>query len=295
MIVGPLRGAVAAGSAFTVEQRCHRAAEHRSGGRLVQPGVVGHAQRHVERRGGHAVGRIGGEHDPLRRHPREQLDHVEGKEAGDVIQHARVIGQARGEDPLVADRAMREDEDDPGMAQGEIDKTLRQWWKAAPGVDQNRHACRFGESEDIVHVLPVEHEVLGSRVQLDAACTVRQAALALRERFLGGIQPAERRESPIAFRRPGEHSVVGHAVGGVALGIVQRKHARPPCPGLVQGGEQLLEGERPSVLIKAEVRVGVDYFGVRRTQALDLGEERGHGIGMQIGAHTGTLFYAGRR
>ena len=109
-----------AGSALAIEQRRHRAAEHRPRGRLVEAGLRGDAQRHVERRRRQAVGRIGGEHDPLGRHAREQLDHVQREEARDVVEHARVVGQARGEDPLVADRAVGQDQHRAGMAQREI-------------------------------------------------------------------------------------------------------------------------------------------------------------------------------
>ena len=65
-----------------------------------------------------------------------------------------------------------------------------------------------------VHLLAVEHEVLGAGVQLDAARAGRQAAFALGERVFGGVQPAEGDQPPVAFARPREHAVVGHAVGG---------------------------------------------------------------------------------
>ena len=120
------------------------------------------------------------------------------------------------------------------MAQGEIDESLRQRGQAASGVDQDRHARVFGEREHAVHVRPVEHEVLGSGVELDAARAGGQAALALGERALGRVQAAERRQPLFAFAGPRQHAVVGHAVGGVALGVVQGEHARSACPGVVE-------------------------------------------------------------
>ena len=138
-----------------------------------------HPQGHVQRRGGQAVGGIGGEHDPLRRHSREQLDDVEREEAGDVVEHAGMVGQAGGEDPLIADRTVGEDQDGAGMAQREIDEALSERRQATSGVDQDRHTCLFGEREHALHVLSVEHEVLRPRMQLDAARAGREAALAL--------------------------------------------------------------------------------------------------------------------
>ena len=193
-----------------------------------------HAQNHVQRGGGQAVRRIGGEHDPLGRHPREQLDDVERKEAGGVIQDAGVLGQASREDPLVADRAVGEDQDRAGVAQGEIDEALGERGQTPAGVDQDGHARGFGEAEHIVHLRPVEHEVLGPGMELDAARTRRQAAFALGQRAFGGIQPAEGGESPFAFAGPADHAIVGQAVGGMALGVVQGEHARPACVGIVE-------------------------------------------------------------
>ena len=51
------------GQLLPVDQRRHRAAQHQSGRALVEARVPGDAQRHVEGRGGHPVGRVGGEHD----------------------------------------------------------------------------------------------------------------------------------------------------------------------------------------------------------------------------------------
>ena len=42
---------------------------------------------------------------------------------------------------------------------------------------------------------------------------------------------------------------LGKRVGGAALGVVQRKHARPPRPGVVELGEQFGEGQRAPVLV----------------------------------------------
>ena len=97
------------------------------------------------------------------------------------------------------------------------------------------------QREDALHLGSVEPEVLGSGVQLDAARAGRQTAFALCERLFGRVEAAEGDQPPLALLRPGEHAVVGHAIGGPALGVVQREHARAPRAGIVELGEQLDE------------------------------------------------------
>ncbi len=135
----------------------------------------------------------------------------------------------------------------------------------------------FGEREHVVHLAAVEDEVLRARMQLDAARAGRQAAFALGERIFGGVEAAERDQPAVAFSGPREHAVVGHAVGGPALGVVQREYARAAGVGGVELCQQLLERQRASVLVEAEVRVRVDHFGVGGAQPLAprRGRERG--------------------
>jgi hypothetical protein len=71
-------------------------------------------------------------------------------------------------------------------------------------------------------------------VQLDAACTRRQAAFALGQGAFGGIQTAEGCEPALAFAGPRDHAIIGDPVCGMALGIVQREHARPARLGVVE-------------------------------------------------------------
>ena len=122
-------------------------------------------------------------------------------------------------------------------------------------------------------------------MQLDAARSGRQAAFALGDRIFGGVQAAERSEPTLAFRGPRDDAVVGDAVGGPALGVVQWKHARAAGAGVVELGEQLLESQRAPILVQAEVGVRVDHFGLRRTQALRLGEKRGERVGVERLVH----------
>ena len=211
---------------------------------------------------------------------REQLDHVEREEAGDVVEHARVLGQARRQDPLVADRPVRQDQHGTRMAQGELGEPVGQWRQASAGMNQDRHPCLFGEREDVAHLLTVEHEALRARVQLDPAGSRRQTALCLIQRVFRRIEPAERHQPPIAFAGPGQHAVVGHAIGRVAFGVVQREHAGPPRLCGVELGEQLLQGQRAPVLVQPQVGMGVDQFRAGRPQPLGLGEKGRKRVGV---------------
>ena len=126
-------------------------------------------------------------------------------------------------------------------------------------------------------------------MQLDPTRARRDAALGLRDRLFEGVQAAERDQPALAFAGPREHAVVGDAVGGVALGVVQREHARAPRAGVVELSQQLLERQRAPVLVEAEVGVRVQHLGVHREQLACFGEERSERIrvkGRVHGRHT---------
>ena len=196
-----------------------------------------------------------------------------------------MAGQARGQDALVADRAVGEDQHYVGVAQGEVREPVGERWQAPAGVNQDRYPGAFGEREYRPHVRAVEHEVLRARMQLDATRAGGQAAFALADWVFGGVQAAERRQPSLAFRGPRDDSVVGSAVGGPALGVVQREHAGAPRAGGVELVQQLIQRQRAPVLVQAEVGVRVDHLGVRRAQALSLGQERGERVGVEGVVH----------
>ena len=194
-----------------------------------------------------------------------------------------MAGQARCEDSLIADRAVREDQHHLGVAQRDVCEAVGDRRHAAPRVDQNRDLGFPGQGKDRVHPGTVERKGLGTWMQLDAARPRRQAALALGCRFFGWVQSAEGEQSAFAFASPSEHAVVGHAIGGTALGVVQREDAGPACARVVQEREQLWEGERAPVLVEAEMRVGIEDLGLSGPQAGHLGQEWGQGVGVQRG------------
>src|ERR1035441_2763756 len=96
-------------------------------------------------------------------------------------------------------------------------------------MDQDGHRGRFSELEDLAHLLAVEAEVLCPGVKLDAPRPSRKAAFALLQRVFGRIQAAEGRQSSVAFAGPCQDAIVGQAVGGLALRVMQGKHACPSC------------------------------------------------------------------
>ena len=157
-------------------------------------------KRQVERGRRQAVGRVGGEHDPLGGHAREQLDHVERKEAGDVVQHARMVGQARGQDALVADRAVSEDQHGSGVAQREVGEPVGRAAAARARRGSGSARLPLRRARRRVHLAAVEHEVLRARMQLDAARPRGEAAFALGQRALrpGPVG----RTAPVGRRSP---------------------------------------------------------------------------------------------
>ena len=122
-------------------------------------------------------------------------------------------------------------------------------------------------------------------MKLDPARARRQTAFALAEGVFGRVQPAERHESPVTLARPGQHAVVGEAVGRLALRVVERENARATRLGGVELGEQLLQRQRAPVLVEAQVRMGIDDFRPGGAQLGDLGEKRGERLRVELGVH----------
>ena len=136
-----------------------------------------------------------------------------------------------------------------------------------------------------LHLGAVERKGLRARVQLDAAGSLGDAALALGDRGFGGIESTERDQASLAFAGPLQHAVVGQAVGGLALGVVQREHAGPARVGGIELGEQRLQVKRATVLVEPEMGVRVEDFRSGRSQTLAVREERSECVGVDGCAH----------
>ena len=81
------------------------------------------------------------------------------------------------------------------------------------------------------------------------------------KRIVEGVEAAEGNQTALAFACPREHAIVGHAVGGAALGVVQREHTGASCASLVELREQLRERQRAPILVEPEVGVRVEHLG----------------------------------
>ena len=207
-------------------------------------------QRQTQLRGrgdaGQPVGRVGGKHDLARRHKREQRQQVLGDPPGGVEQHVGKI-DARAPDPReIGDGGMGEDHAGVGVVARVADHVLAQRRDPAPGVDQDRERALVREREQPRHVRVVERELLGARMQLDAAAPWRERPLGLGQRPLARLDPAERHHQAVAGRRRLDHEVVGRRV---AVRLVHRKdeaatgsahaqavQAAPPGSGCIPSG-----------------------------------------------------------
>ena len=191
-----------------------------------------------------------------------------------------MVCQARGEDPLITDRAVRQDQNHIRVAQGEVGQAVGDRGHSTARVDQDRNLGFFGERKDGIHLRAVERERLGARVQLDAARPVTDAAFALGDRAFGRVQATEGDQTTSAFLGPPQNTVVGKAVGRLALGVVQRENACPARVRVVQLREQRLQIERAAVLVEPKVGMGVEDFALRWPQVVGFGDKGSQSIGV---------------
>ena len=79
------------------------------------------------------------------------------------------------------------------------------------------------------------------RDRLQSARSRVDTALGLRDRAFRGIKAGEGHEPSLAFRRPRQNPVVGDAVAGAPLRVVEGEHARTRAGGLIELPDELLE------------------------------------------------------
>ena len=101
------------------------------------------------------------------------------------------------------------------------------WGRAAPGVDQDRHA--EPASAKIGSHSPQAKDCACGCSLIPRAPAAR-SALRLGDRRLQRVEPAERDARLLLSRARTEHLVVGQAVGRIPLRVVQREHARALAP-----------------------------------------------------------------
>ena len=219
------------------------------------------AHEQVERGQRLAVRDVGGPQDLLRRHEREQVELVERRPGRaveeDVLDAARQLADAC----LRHDRGVRQDQRGVRVALGHVPELERHSRRQpAAGVDQHGQAPLPGQGEDGLEATVVDAERLRARVQLDAACTQRQAALGLAQRILALVeaQPHEREEPLGLLGGPAQDAVVRCAVGRLAVRLVESEDVRGLHAGLVHETQVLRDRERMAVLVEPEMRVRVE-------------------------------------
>ncbi len=161
--------------------------------------------------------------------------------------------------------------------------------KPRSGVDQHRHLALGGHREDCFDPRMRAHRKrLGARVQLDASRSGVQGPFGLGHRILGRVEPAERNQPPPALGSPIQHPIVRHAVGRLAIGIVQRKGDRPLGRGRIKDLDQLGRCHAHAVLVHAEVGVHVDHLDAGGAKLLGAAGVLLHHPGREVGHQAGS-------
>ena len=226
------------------------------------------AQREQERAGLLAIGVVGGVEHLLGRHEPEEVEQVERAPDGGVEEDTRTTREAVGERGEVGDAAVGDDQlrvvtvDE----RGQLDRDRR---KAAAAVDEDRHAAVGGEPEDGREPLVVQVELLGARVEFDAARARIEAARGLADRILVQVEPHERNEPSVGARREGERAVVRGAEGRMAVGLVETEHERSGESIALLARHQLVEVADPPVDVGAEMDMRVEDLQVLRKLCAD--------------------------
>ena len=232
-----------------IERGGHRPAGDKAAFACVETREFRHAHRGVEAADGPAVRDVGGEDDPLGGDSCEQLDDIQRREAGRVVEDVRMICEPVREHALIGKGGVCQDERHVRKAPREIREWIHPRHPAA-GVDQDRDARIPGDGEDRFGGRIPEPEGLRARVQLDAAGSSGQAALRFADRIVGRVQSAVRNDPPAAVGGPGQHAIVGATIARAAVRVVKRERARPrTARGLVQKADQRLWAERLPILV----------------------------------------------
>ena len=241
-------------------------------GRLVKARVLGRLEDHVEAGGGTAVRGIGGEHDPLGRDPREQLEHVEREEAGAVVEHSGVVREPGRDQRLVADRAVREDQDHRRVLQGKVHEPVRERRQASAGVDQDRHVRVLGRAKTASISGPSKSNCCAR------GCSLMPRAPAARQRSPSPIASSagSRRQNginrPSLSRAQASTRSLGTRYAGWRSGSCSANVHALCRPG-IELRQQPREIQRAPVLVQAQVGVSVDHFRALRPQGRSLGFE----------------------
>ena len=143
---------------------------------------------------------------------------------------------------------------------------------AAPRVHQHREAALVREGEHRREAGVVERELLGARMELDAARAAVERALGLGGRVVGRVEAAEGEQAALAPLRLLDHHVVRRRV---AVELVHGEDERARVDPL-QRADQLLAAAAVAVgVVEPDVRVGVERLEAGQLLAQPL-EPRQH-------------------
>ncbi len=217
-----------------------------------------------------AVRVVAGVHDLLGRDLAVEVEQVDRAPGRRVEEDALAARHAAGELGQVGDAGMGDDQRRLRVAVDERAEPGGDRRQTAPAVDQDRHSVLGGDLEHRSEPLVGRGELLGPRVQLDAACARGEAALGLLERRFVQVEAQERDQPAVRAFRGRERAVVRDAERGVPVGLVEAEDERPRDPVVaLQLLELVVVADHP-VDVVPEVQVGVEDVGVRRQLPLQL-------------------------
>ena len=236
-----------------------------------------------------AVGRVGRVQHLLGPDEREQREQVERRPGRGVEEDVRVAVRPLADAALLGDRGVGEDQGGLGVTVRHAPELLRHPGRqAAAGVDQYRQPALGGEGEHRLEPGIVDAEHLRPRVQLDPARTAIDAPLGLGHGRLVEQQAREGNEASVTLFGPGQHAIVGRAVGRQLVGLVEREHHRVGDAGRIHLRDVGLGSERATVGIEAEVGMHVDDADALGPQIQQLGVQaldQRHHFAIPVVAH----------
>ena len=153
---------------------------------------------------------------------------------------------------------MGEDQRDPRVSSGELERVPSERGDAPASVHDHRQPALVGHGKDPANRRVAQPEPLGARVQLDARRAASDRALDLPDGAVVRIDAAACDQPALGGLRRGEHPVVG---GAIAIGFGQREDDGATVDGR-ERCEQLIDSEAGPVRVgTAKVRVAVEQAG----------------------------------
>ena len=170
----------------------------------------------------------------------------------------------------VGDAGVRDDQLRLRVRIDEPEQVVGDRRQAAPAVDEDRHPALRSEREHRRQPLVVEQELLGARMELDAAGAEVEAAGRLLDRLLVEREPDEGDHAAARALGERERAVVAGPEARMPVGLVEAEHeaARHAVP--VHALLELLVAPAHAVDVGAEMGVRVEDLRSRRQLGAEL-------------------------